>query len=150
MFKIVTAIAGLGSGAATPETSYPEQPGAEADGLVIDGFTVHDGHHPETGSRALDLIGATEASCNIWYALTGVATGGEALTEFAKRMGFDAPLDFELPTAASQVTGGDGPAPGGFQDDVELGERRLRPGRDVRDARCRWPSWPRRSPTTAC
>ena len=120
VFKIVTAIAGLGSGAATPETTYPEQPGAEADGLVIDGFTVRDGHHPETGSRALDLVGATEASCNIWYALTGVATGGEALTEFAKRMGFDAPLDFELPTAVSQVTGGDGSAPGGFQDDVEL------------------------------
>ena len=35
-------------------------------------------------------------------------------------MGFDAPLDFELPTAPSQVTGGDGAAPGGFQDDVEL------------------------------
>lgn len=120
VFKIVTAIAGLGSGAVTPDTTYPEQPGAEEDGLVIDGFTVRDGHHPQTGSRALDLIGATEASCNIWYALTGVATGGEALTEFAKRMGFDAPLDFELPTAPSQVTGGNGPAPGGFEDDVEL------------------------------
>ena len=120
VFKIVTAIAGLGSGAVTPDTTYPEQPGAEEDGLVIDGFTVHDGHHPQTGSRALDLVGATEASCNIWYALTGVATGGEALTAFAKRMGFDAPLDFDLPTAVSQVTGGDGSAPGGFQDDVEL------------------------------
>ena len=81
---------------------------------------VRDGHHPETGSRALDLIGATEVSCNIWYALTGLATGGEALTDYAKRMGFDAPLPFDLPTAVSQVTGGDGSAPGGFQDDVEL------------------------------
>ena len=98
----------------------PNNPAPRRTACVIDGFTVRDGHHPETGSRALDLIGATEASCNIWYALTGVATGGEALTDFAKRMGFDAPLDFELPTAVSQVTGGDGPAPGGFQDDVEL------------------------------
>ncbi len=120
VFKIVTAIAGLGSGAATSDTTYAEQPPAEQDGLVVDGFTIRDRHHPETGSRALDLIGATEVSCNIWYALTGLATGGEALTEYAQRMGFDAPLPFDLPTAVSQVTGGGGSAPGGFQDDVEL------------------------------
>lgn len=120
VFKIVTAIAGLGSGAVTPATTYPEQPGAEKDGLVVDGYTVRDGHHPETVSRALDLVGATEVSCNIWYALTGLATGGDALTEYAKRMGFDHPLPFDLPTAASQVTGGEGAAPGGFHDDVEL------------------------------
>ena len=87
---------------------------------MVDGFTIRDGHHPETGSRALDLIGATEVSCNIWYALTGLATGGKALTEYAQRMGFDAPIPFDLPTAVSQVTGGGGSAPGGFQDDVEL------------------------------
>lgn len=120
VFKIVTAIAGLGSGAVTPATTYPKQPGAEKDGLVVDGYTVRDGHHPETVSRALDLVGATEVSCNIWYALTGMATGGDALTEYARRMGFDDPLPFDLPTAVSQVTGGEGAAPGGFQDDVEL------------------------------
>lgn len=120
VFKIVTAIAGLGSGAVTPETSYPEQPGAERDGLVIDGFRVRDGHHPETGSEELDLIGATEVSCNLWFALTGVATGGEALVEYAERMGFGAPIPFDLPTAVSQVTNGSGTDPGGFVDDVEL------------------------------
>jgi peptidoglycan glycosyltransferase len=120
VFKIVTAIAGLGSGAVTPATTYPQQPGAEKDGLVVDGYTVHDGHHPQTGSRALDLIGATEVSCNIWYALTGLATGGDQLTRYAERMGFDAQIPFDLPTAVSQVTGGKGSAPGGFQDDVEL------------------------------
>ena len=120
VFKIVTAIAGLGLGAATPSTTYAEQPGAEKDGLGVDGFTIHDGHHPATGSRALDLVGATEVSCNIWYALTGLATGGEQLTKYAERMGFDAPLPFDLPTAVSQVTGGKGSQPGGFKDDVEL------------------------------
>ena len=35
-------------------------------------------------------------------------------------MGFGAPLPFDLPTAVSQVTNGDGSAPGGFADDVEL------------------------------
>jgi peptidoglycan glycosyltransferase len=59
-------------------------------------------------------------SCNIWYALTGLETGGEDLIRYADRMGSDATLPFEVPTAVSQVTNGDGSAPGGFADDVEL------------------------------
>ena len=120
VFKIVTAVAGLGSGAITPATAYKEQPKAERTGLLVDGFRIRDGHHPQTGSKALDFVEATEVSCNIWYALTGLATGGEDLIRYADRMGFDAPLPFDLPTAISQVTNGDGSAPGGFADDVEL------------------------------
>jgi peptidoglycan glycosyltransferase len=120
VFKIVTAIAGLGSGAVSPATSYEEQPPAEEDGLRVEGFRIRDGHHPATGSEELDLIGATEASCNIWYALTGLETGGANLVDFAERLGFGAPLPFDLPTAESQVTDGDGDDPGGFVDDVEL------------------------------
>ncbi len=120
VFKIVTAIAGLGSGAITPATTYRKQPGAEKDGLLVDGFRVRDGHHPSTGSQALDLVSATEVSCNIYYALVGLDTGGQALVDYADRMGFGAALPFDLPTAASQVTDGDGSDPGGFQDDVEL------------------------------
>jgi peptidoglycan glycosyltransferase len=120
VFKIVTAIAGLGSGAITPETTYKQQPGAERNGLLVGGYRVHDGHHPQTGSKALDLVGATEVSCNIWYALTGLRTGGADLIGYAERMGFGAPLPFDLPTAVSQVTNGKGGQPGGFVDDVEL------------------------------
>ncbi len=120
VFKIVTAIAGLGSGAIEPSTTYAEQPGAEADGLLVEGFRVQDGHHLATGSRRLDLIGATEASCNIWYALTGLQTGGDALTTYAERLGFGASIPFDLPTAVSQVTNASGGRPGGFTDDVEL------------------------------
>jgi penicillin-binding protein A len=120
VFKIVTAIAGLGSGAITPSTTYRRQPAAEKDGLLVEGFRIKDGHHPSTGSTRLDLIGATEVSCNIWYALAGLDTGGEALVAYADRMGFGSPLPFDLPTAVSQVTNGDGQAPGGFTDDVEL------------------------------
>ncbi len=120
VFKIVTAIAGLGSGAITPATVYKQQPDAEREGLVVDGFRVRDGHHLATGSDPLDLVGATEASCNIWYALTGLATGGDDLVDYAARLGFGAPLPFDLPTAVSQVTGGSGNGPGGFVDDVEL------------------------------
>ena len=120
VFKIVTAIAGLGSGAITPQTTYKQQPGAERDGLVVNGFRVRDGHHLFTGTKALDFVGATEVSCNIWFALTGLKTGGADLVDYAGRLGFGAPLPFELPTAISQVTNGNGDAPGGFVDDVEL------------------------------
>ncbi len=120
VFKIVTAVAGLGSQAITPATTYKQQPGAEKNGLLVDGYRVRDGHHPATGSTALDLTGATEVSCNIYYALTGLKTGGAQLVEYAKRMGFGAPLPFDLPTAVSQVTDGSGSQPGGFKDDVEL------------------------------
>jgi peptidoglycan glycosyltransferase len=120
VFKIVTAVAGLGSGAITPATTFKQQPPAEKNGLLVDGFRVRDGHHPITGSRALDFIEATEVSCNIYYALTGMETGGAALVDYAKRMGFGSALPFDLPTAVSQVTNGDGPEPGGFTDEVEL------------------------------
>ncbi len=120
VFKIVTAIAGLGSGAIEPSTTYEEQPSAEEAGLEVDGFRVQDGHHARTGGRRLDLVGATEASCNIWYALTGLRIGGADLVAQASRLGFGAPIPFDLPTAISQVTNGSGDAPGGFLDDVEL------------------------------
>src|SRR6185436_11334513 len=58
-------------------------------------------------------------SSNIWYALAGMRTGGEELASFAGRMGFGNQIDTDLPTAASQVSGG-GPGPGGFADEVEL------------------------------
>ncbi len=120
VFKIVTAVAGLGSNAITPDTTFKQQPAAEKNGLLVDGYRVRDGHHPETGSKALDLAGATEVSCNIYYALTGLQTGGANLVSYAARMGFGAALPFDLPTAVSQVTNGDGQQPGGFTDDVEL------------------------------
>ena len=120
VFKIVTAVAGFGSGAVQRGTTYEQQPSAEQDGLLVNGFRIRDGHHPSTGDRALDFVEATEVSCNIWYALTGLATGGKDLVDYAARMGFGAPLPFDLPTAVSQVTNGAATQPGGFVDDVEL------------------------------
>jgi peptidoglycan glycosyltransferase len=120
VFKVVTAIAGLSTGAISPETTFPQQPGAEKKGLLVDGFRIRDGHHPMTGDTPLNLVSATEVSCNIWYALAGLATGGDRLVDQAGALGFGAPIPFDLPTAISRVTGGDGNAPGGFADDVEL------------------------------
>jgi peptidoglycan glycosyltransferase len=118
VFKIVTAVAGLGSGRIAPTTTFPDQAKAEKDGLVVNGFRINE--HPGVPQRTLDLEGATEWSSNIWYALAGMRTGGDDLADFAGRMGFGAGLPFELPTAKSQITNGGGPAPGGFSDEVEL------------------------------
>ena len=118
VFKIVTAIAGLGSGRITADTTFPQQPKAERDGLLVGGFRVHE--HPGVPSQSFDLAAATEWSSNIWFALAGMRTGGDNLVKFSARMGFGAPLAFDLPTSASQVTGGDGAAPGGFRDETEL------------------------------
>lgn len=120
VFKIVTAIAALGSGAVRADTTFPQQPAAEKDGLLVSGFRIRDGHHPKTGSDSLDFIRATEVSCNIWYALAGLETGGDRLAEWAGKLGFGAPLPFDLSTSASQVTNGGGSFGGGFADAVEL------------------------------
>ena len=118
VFKIVTAIAGLGSGRLTATTTFPQQAKAERDGLLVEGFRIRE--HAGVPVQTFDLADATEWSSNIWYALAGLRTGGDNMASFAARMGFGAPLDFDLPTARSQVTNGDGGAPGGFSDDVEL------------------------------
>ncbi|HEX3427436.1 MAG TPA: penicillin-binding transpeptidase domain-containing protein [Candidatus Limnocylindrales bacterium] len=118
VFKVVTAIAGLGSGRITPDTTYPQQPKAEKDGLLVSGFRVHE--HPGVPAETFNLTSATEWSSNIWYALTGLRTGGDNLASFAARMGFGKRIDFDLPTEPSQVTNPGGSGPGGFRDQVEL------------------------------
>ncbi|HEY3524511.1 MAG TPA: penicillin-binding protein 2 [Candidatus Limnocylindrales bacterium] len=120
VFKIVTALAALGTGAITPDTSFKQQPRSEANGLLVDGFRVRDGHHPQTDDRALDFEEAVEVSCNIYFALAGLRTGGDGLSATASRLGFGSPIPFDLPTAVSQLTNGGGPLPGGFSDRVEL------------------------------
>ncbi len=118
--KIVTALAALDSGAVTPATTFARQPAAEQSGLLVSGFRVVDGHHPFTGAEALDFASATEVSCNIWFALAGLQTGGAALDATARRLGFGAGIPFDLPTASSQLTNATGNLPGGFVDNVEL------------------------------
>jgi penicillin-binding protein A len=120
IFKIVTSLAGLGSGAISAGTTFPEQGKSEKTGLLVDGFRVRDGHHPATGSKNLSYDEAIEVSCNIWFALAGLRTGGEQLSQTATALGFGAPLPFDLPTKPSQVTGGGGSFGGGFKDAVEL------------------------------
>lgn len=119
-FKIVTSMAALSSGAITTSTTYPQQPRAEETGLLVSGFRIRDGHHPFTDGRALNYPEAVEVSCNIYFALTGLRTGGARLADWAGRVGFGHQIPFDLPTAASQVTNGGGKFGGGFKDAVEV------------------------------
>jgi len=118
VFKIVTAIAGLGSDAFAPDTIFPEQEAGERDGLVVSGFRIRE--HAGVPVRPYDLADATEVSSNIYYALAALAVGGDELADWAGRLGFGAALPFDLPTAVSQVTNGGGDFGGGFKDAVEL------------------------------
>jgi len=120
VFKLVTGMAALETGAVTPETTYPTQPEEETTGYLVGGFRVQDGHHPFTDDTVLDFSRAVQVSCNIYFAHTAVALGGAALRSFADRAGFGARIPFELPTAASQVTGGATGPNGGFRDVVEV------------------------------
>ncbi len=118
VFKIVTAVAALGSGSIEPTTTFPGQAAAERTGLVVNGFRIRE--HAGVPARTFDLVNATEVSSNIWFALAGLETGGANLREYAEKLGFDEPIPFDLPTAVSQVTNSTGSAPGGFVDEVEL------------------------------
>jgi len=119
VFKIVTAIAGLGSGAIRRETTYASQPQEYFDGFRVEGFSIRDSPRTFQTDHPLDLIEAIEVSSNIYFAHVGLDTGPDVLLEWAGRLGFGASIDFELPTASSQVNGGDGPL-FGFTDSVEL------------------------------
>ena len=119
VFKIVTAIAGLGSGAITPQTTYENQPEEYETGFLVEGFRIRDFPRRVQTDHPLDFYEATEVSSNIWFAHAGLDVGAETLVEWAGRLGFGDRIPFELPTSPSQVTGGDGSF-AGFRDRVEL------------------------------
>ena len=119
VFKIVTAIAGLGSGAINAATTFEDQPEEYDTGFLVEGFRIHDFPRRVQTDHPLNFYEATEVSSNIWYAHAGLQTGTQAMTDFAARLGFGQRIPFDLPTSPSQLTGGGGPLDG-FRDQVEL------------------------------
>ena len=119
VFKIVTATAGLSTGAITPDTTYADQPGEIDTGFLVDGFRVHDFPRHVQTDHPLNFFEATEVSDNIWFAHAGLDIGPTNLIDWAARFGFGQRIPFELPTSPSQVTGGGGPYDG-MRDRVEL------------------------------
>jgi penicillin-binding protein A len=118
VFKMVTAMAALDSGSITPDTTYTDQPKQYRTGFRVGGFDIHDAPRTVQLDHPLNFYEATEVSCNIYFAHVALDTGPANYLAEATKLGFGRPIDFELPTAASQVTGGG--AFGGFGDKVEL------------------------------
>ena len=121
VFKIVTSIAALGSGAITPDTTFARQPAGREERAAR--VRVPDPRRPPplhrrpgAGlSRRRSRCRATSTSR--WPAWRPAGTPwprGPSGSASA------APIPFDLPTAASQVTNGGGSFGGGFSDDVEL------------------------------
>ena len=119
VYKIVTSIAGLASGAITAATTYADQPGEVQTGFLVDGFRIHDFPRKVQTDHPLDYSEALEVSDNIWFAHAGLATGPQAMVDWAARLGFGARIPFDLPTSPSQVNDGTGSLYG-FRDQVEL------------------------------
>jgi peptidoglycan glycosyltransferase len=119
VFKVVTAIAGLESGAIRSRTRYASQPRESRAGLRVDGLRIRDAPRRVQLDHPLDLAEAMEISSNVWFAHAGLDTGTSALRAAADRLGIGSALELDLPTARTQLNGGTGPLDG-FANRAEL------------------------------
>ena len=112
VFKIVTAIAGLGSGRDHADDDLPAAADGREDGLARRRLPRPDGH---TGvpARPFDLDARDRGGRrNIWYALDRAADRRRRPRRRSRRGWASARRSpFDLPTAASQVTNGGGTRP---------------------------------------
>lgn len=90
-FKVITAIAGLRSGAIDPETSRTRCPGYLMVGNRRFPCWKRVGH----GER--DVVGAIRDSCNIFFYKYGGEMGPDLIANEARRFGLGHPTGIELP-----------------------------------------------------
>jgi peptidoglycan glycosyltransferase len=134
IMKILTASAGLDSGAITPETTFRDQPREEVEGFVVEGFRVLEHDLSPVQPALWDLSPALQVSSNIFFAHVGLEIGPERYLEYARRFGFCGPLgigpqDRSLFVQPSYVTS---PADGGcspLSDRAELAQASFGQGR---------------------
>lgn len=89
-FKILTAIAGLRSGAIEPDSTI-NCPGFFQVGNRR--FPCHDGH----GHGLIDFATAIEKSCNVFFYKYGLEMGPDLIAQEARRFHLDQPTGIELP-----------------------------------------------------
>jgi peptidoglycan glycosyltransferase len=89
-FKVVTAAAGLDSGAITPETAI-NAPGT----LDVQGLPLANDFNQNWGSITLDT--ALTNSVNTWFAQLGEKVGQETLFEYMEAFGFGTKPAIDLP-----------------------------------------------------
>ena len=96
-FKIITAIAGLRSGAIDRDHSSVICPGFFMVGSRRFPCNAHFGH----GER--NLVGAIRDSCNVFFYKYGIETGGDLMAAEARRFGYDKPTGIELPSETHRM-----------------------------------------------
>jgi len=90
-FKVVTAAAGLDSGAITPETTI-DAPGT----LEVEGLELHNDFDEDFGPISLDT--ALTNSVNTWFAQLGEQVGEDTLFEYMDKFGFNSKPAIDLPS----------------------------------------------------
>jgi len=104
IMKVFTGAAALDRDLITPETTFPDQPAQETEGMLVDGFLIREHDLSGIAPGLWDLSPALQVSSNIFFAHVGLALGQEAFLESARRFGFCEPLAIGPPDRALQVT----------------------------------------------
>jgi penicillin-binding protein A len=97
-FKVVTAAAGLDSGAITPETAI-DAPGS----LEVEGTPLENDFGEDFYGATLDT--ALTNSVNTWFGQLGQQLGNDTLFEYMERFGFNAKPAIDLPEEALSESG---------------------------------------------
>jgi penicillin-binding protein A len=97
-FKVVTAAAGLDSGAITPETTI-DAPGS----LEVEGTPLQNDFNEDFGPIALDT--ALTQSVNTWFGQLGQQLGNDTLFQYMERFGFNATPAIDLPESEVEESG---------------------------------------------
>jgi penicillin-binding protein 2 len=88
-FKIVVGIAALESGAVHPDDRFECVPA-----IQIGNVTFHNWKKGDRG--ALNFVQALTESCDTWFYQAGIKTGGEAIIDWALKLGFGAKCGIPL------------------------------------------------------
>lgn len=97
-FKVVTAAAGLDSGAITPETAI-DAPGS----LEVEGTPLENDFGEDFFGATLDT--ALTNSVNTWFGQLGQQLGNDTLFEYMERFGFNAKPAIDLPEDEVEESG---------------------------------------------
>lgn len=110
-FKVVTAAAGLESGAVTTDDEFPSRIATR-----YDGHRILNAEPPCGGTFAMGF----EESCNTVFAAVGVGAGGPTLVDFAERFGFNAPPTLFDAAATEKLDPPSSTVPTTFASDHEV------------------------------
>jgi peptidoglycan glycosyltransferase len=97
-FKVVTAAAGLDSGAITPESTIVA-PGT----LEVEGTPLQNDFNQDFGAIGLDT--ALTNSVNTWFGQLGQQLGNDTLFQYMERFGFNATPAIDLPEDEVEESG---------------------------------------------